>query len=75
MPSLGYDMETGRLVEWYKSVGDAVARGEPLAEIETDKTNVVMEALKSGTVDELIAKPGDEVTVGGVIGYIESPDQ
>jgi pyruvate dehydrogenase E2 component (dihydrolipoamide acetyltransferase) len=75
MPNMGYDMETGRLVDWYKGVGDEVARGEPLAEIETDKTNVVMESLKSGTVVELLAQPGDEVAVGGVLGYIESSGQ
>ena len=52
-----------------------MARREPLDEIETDKTNVFMESLKSGTVVELLAQPGDEVAVGGVLGYIESSGQ
>ena len=45
MPNLGYDMEEGTVAAWLKSVGDAVERGEAIAEIETDKTTVEMEAL------------------------------
>ena len=44
MPKLGYDMESGAIGSWLKQVGDPVTRGEPIAEIETDKTTVEMEA-------------------------------
>jgi pyruvate dehydrogenase E2 component (dihydrolipoamide acetyltransferase) len=40
MPKLGYDMETGVVSSWLKQVGDTVARGEAIAEVETDKTTV-----------------------------------
>jgi pyruvate/2-oxoglutarate dehydrogenase complex dihydrolipoamide acyltransferase (E2) component len=44
MPKLGYDMETGRIVFWLKAEGDRVARGEPIAEIETDKATIETDA-------------------------------
>jgi pyruvate dehydrogenase E2 component (dihydrolipoamide acetyltransferase) len=72
MPKLGYDMETGRIATWVKQVGDPVSRGEVLAEIETEKSTVEMEATASGTLVEQTLAPGEEVPVGTVIGYLES---
>jgi pyruvate dehydrogenase E2 component (dihydrolipoamide acetyltransferase) len=72
MPNLGYDMESGTVQSWLKSVGDAVKRGEPIAEIETDKTTVEMEALVSGTLAEIVCEAGGEAAVGAVIAVIES---
>lgn len=72
MPKLGYDMETGVIGSWVKQVGDRVGRGDVIAEIETDKTTVEMEATASGTLAEQTLAPGEEVPVGTVIGYIES---
>jgi len=74
MPRLGYDMEGGVIRSWLKSVGDTVARGEPLAEIETDKTTVEMESLANGVLTEIVCEPGAEVAVGGVIAYLEVDD-
>jgi pyruvate/2-oxoglutarate dehydrogenase complex dihydrolipoamide acyltransferase (E2) component len=74
MPKLGYDMETGAIGSWLKQVGDRVERGEPIAEIETDKTTVEMEATVSGTIAEQTLGPGEEVDVGTIIGYIDSDD-
>jgi pyruvate/2-oxoglutarate dehydrogenase complex dihydrolipoamide acyltransferase (E2) component len=74
MPSLGYDMETGTVQSWMKSVGDVVKRGEPIAEIETDKTTVEMEALVSGTLVEIVCEAGTEAAVGAVIAVVESDD-
>jgi pyruvate/2-oxoglutarate dehydrogenase complex dihydrolipoamide acyltransferase (E2) component len=71
MPSLGYDMETGKIVAWLKAVGDPVARGEAIAEIETDKTTIEMEALAAGTLAEIVAEAGSEVPVGEVVAYLE----
>ena len=71
MPKLGYDMEVGTIGSWLKQVGDSVARGEPIAEIETDKTTVEMEATQAGTLVEQSLAPGEEVPVGTVIGYLE----
>jgi pyruvate dehydrogenase E2 component (dihydrolipoamide acetyltransferase) len=70
MPNLGYDMETGRIAQWLKRVGDQIVRGEPIAEIETDKATVEMEAAASGTLVEIVAEAGSEVAVGEVIAYL-----
>jgi pyruvate dehydrogenase E2 component (dihydrolipoamide acetyltransferase) len=74
MPNLGYDMESGVVRSWLKQVGDTVARGEPLAEIETDKTTVEMEALAGGVLVEIVCEPGTDVPVGDVIAYLEAAD-
>ena len=71
MPKLGYDMETGTIAAWVRKVGDTVARGDVLAEIETEKSTVEMEALVGGTLVEQTLAPGQEVPVGSVIGYLE----
>lgn len=71
MPKLGYDMVDGRIAAWSRGVGDAVARGDVIAEIETAKTTVEMEALASGTLVEILYQAGAEVLVGTVIGYLE----
>ena len=72
MPNLGYDMEEGTVQSWLKRVGDSVTRGEPIAEIETDKTTVEMEAMASGTLVEILREAGSEVAVGTVIAVIDS---
>jgi pyruvate dehydrogenase E2 component (dihydrolipoamide acetyltransferase) len=72
MPNLGYDMEEGKVQSWLKGIGDHVERGEPLAEIETDKTTVEMEAMASGMLVEIRCDAGTEAAVGSVIAVIES---
>ena len=72
MANLGYDMETGKIVSWLKEVGERVERGDPIAEVETDKTNVEMEALASGTLVEVTQAAGAEVPVGETIGFLET---
>ncbi|HET7676526.1 MAG TPA: lipoyl domain-containing protein [Candidatus Limnocylindrales bacterium] len=71
MPKLGYDMESGRVGSWLKQVGDTVARGDVIAEIETDKATVEMESTAAGTLVEIVALPGVELPVGEVIGYLD----
>lgn len=71
MPKLGYDMESGAVSAWLKQAGDTVSRGDAIAEIETDKATVEMEATASGTLVEILAEPGADVPVGTVIGFIE----
>lgn len=74
MPNLGYDMDHGTVVSWLKSIGDLIERGEPLAEIETDKTTVEMESSASGTLAEIVCAAGMEAPVGAVIAYLEVGD-
>ncbi len=72
MPSLGYDMEEGKIASWLKAVGDSVQRGEAIAEVETDKTTVEMEAMSSGTLAEILHEEGATVAVGDVIAILET---
>ncbi len=75
MPALGMAQETGRLIQWLKSAGDSVTKGEPLMEIETDKTTVEIEAPATGTLANVTAQPGDEVPVGQRIAVILAPGE
>jgi len=67
MPKAGDAMTEGKVVRWYKQPGDAVKRGEPVAEIETDKVNLDLEAESDGVLGQHQAKEGDMVAVGGVL--------
>ncbi len=64
MPALGVAQQTGTLLKWLKSEGQAVTKGEPLMEIETDKSTVEIEAAASGILSRVTAKAGDEIPVG-----------
>ena len=70
MPQMGADMVEGTIVKWLKAEGDAVERGEIIAEIETDKANVEIEAFESGVFRKALAEEGDVIPVGGLIGII-----
>jgi pyruvate dehydrogenase E2 component (dihydrolipoyllysine-residue acetyltransferase) len=70
MPALGMAQEKGTLVSWLKKAGDAVKKGEPLMEVETDKATVEVEAPASGVLQNVTAKEGDEVPVGKTIAII-----
>ena len=74
MPNLGYDMAEGKVISWLKAVGDRVERGEPVAEIETDKATIEMEALVTGTLSEIVCQPGEAAAVGAAIAYVETED-
>ncbi len=67
LPRLGETMETGRIAGWLKQPGERFRRGETLLEVESDKTVVEMPALADGTLVEIVAQPGDDVDVGGVL--------
>jgi len=64
MPSLGADMERGKLVEWLVKPGDYVHRGDPVATVDTDKTLMDVESFEDGIVAELLVEPGATVPVG-----------
>lgn len=70
MPKMGFDMTEGTIVRWLKQVGDDIKKGEPIAEIETDKVTIEIEAFESGTLSELVAGEGDLVPVGDVIARL-----
>ena len=70
MPTLGADMTEGTLVAWKKKVGDRVEKGDIIAEVETDKATIEVEVFTSGTIERLVAQPGDKVPVGTVMATI-----
>ena len=70
MPAMGADMTEGTVVKWLKSEGDEVARGDIIAEIETDKTVVEMEAYGSGLLRKIVVGEGVSVPVGDLIAYL-----
>jgi dihydrolipoamide dehydrogenase len=70
MPQLSDTMTEGTLIKWNKKEGDKVQAGDQVAEVETDKANMPMEAFESGTLAVLLVKEGDKIPVGGVLGVI-----
>jgi len=72
MPKLTDTMEEGTIVRWLKQVGDRVETGEVLAEIETDKADMELEASEAGVVQEIKVNEGDTAPVGAVIAVIGS---
>lgn len=76
MLALGETMNEARIVRWLKREGDRVAKGEPIAEIETDKANIEMESLASGVLRKIVESEGAVAPVGRVIAYLaESMDE
>jgi len=75
MPKLGFDMAEGTLVEWAKQVGDAVAEGEIIAVVETDKANVEVPSFRAGVVRRHLVKAGTVVPVGQPIAVIGGADE
>jgi pyruvate dehydrogenase E2 component (dihydrolipoamide acetyltransferase) len=72
MPSLGADMERGVLLEWRVQPGDAVRRGEIVAVVDTDKSDVEVEVFEDGVVTELLVAEGEEVPVGTPLARIDT---
>ncbi len=75
MPALGMAQETGKVLRWLRVEGEEVRQGEPILEVETDKANVEIEAPASGVLAKVLAREGDEVPVGQVIGWILLPGE
>jgi pyruvate dehydrogenase E2 component (dihydrolipoamide acetyltransferase) len=71
MPKMGDAMEEGTLLKWLKSEGDDVSEGDPIAEIETDKVTMELEAEDAGTLAQLIADEGQDIPVGEAIAFIQ----
>ena len=75
MPKLGFDMAEGKLIRWVMSEGDEIAKGDVLAEIETDKATVEVEAQSSGVMRKHVVQEGTIVPVGKVIAIIGDADE
>lgn len=75
MPKLSDTMTEGTVVAWRKAAGERVERGEVIAEVETDKATMELEAFASGVLLEIRVEAGTTVPVGTVIGVIGAPDE
>ena len=75
MPKLSPTMEEGQLSRWLKKEGDKVSMGEPLAEIDTDKATMEMQALGSGVLRKILIKEGESAPLGQMIAIIAEPDE
>jgi pyruvate dehydrogenase E2 component (dihydrolipoamide acetyltransferase) len=70
MPNLGFDTQSGQVIEWYKQPGDPVEKGEALALVEADKSNVDLESIASGILLETLVPLEEDIDVGTVIARI-----
>ena len=75
MPKMGDAMEEGTLIKWLKAVGDEVAEGDALAEIETDKITLEMEAQEAGFLTNVFVDEGAVVPIGEVVATIGAEDE
>jgi pyruvate dehydrogenase E2 component (dihydrolipoamide acetyltransferase) len=75
MPPLGQTSDELRIVAWRKREGDAVAVGEPLLEVETDKATLEVEAAHAGTLLRIVQGEGETVQAGAVIAYVGEPGE
>jgi pyruvate dehydrogenase E2 component (dihydrolipoamide acetyltransferase) len=71
MPKLSDTMTEGTLIKWHKKVGDTVEIGDILAEVETDKATMEMEAFDEGTLTEIRVQEGEKALVNGVIAVLD----
>jgi pyruvate dehydrogenase E2 component (dihydrolipoyllysine-residue acetyltransferase) len=74
MPRLSDSMEEGTILTWMKQVGDEVAIGDELVEIETDKANMAYESDTAGTLTEILAQEGETLPIGSPIARIGDPN-
>jgi len=75
MPKLSPTMEEGQLSRWLKKEGDKVSMGEPLAEIDTDKATMEMQALANGVLRKILIHEGESAPLGQLIAIIGEPDE
>ena len=75
MPQLGLTMEEGTIEKWFKSVGDKVAKDEPIAEISTDKLTNEIESEAEGEILAIMAEEGETVTVQGLLCVVGAPGE
>jgi pyruvate dehydrogenase E2 component (dihydrolipoamide acetyltransferase) len=75
MPKLSPTMEEGQLSRWLKKEGDKVSMGEPLAEIDTDKATMEMQALTNGVLLKILIKEGESAPLGQPIAIVGEPDE
>ncbi|MDR1145933.1 MAG: lipoyl domain-containing protein [Verrucomicrobiales bacterium] len=71
VPAVGEGLEEARLLQFFKQPGDAIAKDEPIYQLETDKAVVDIESPSAGALESWTAKEGGIVAIGAVIGYVK----
>src|SRR5882724_8336516 len=72
MPKLSDTMEEGKILRWLNHPGDKISPGEAIAELETDKADMVLEAFEAGVLDQIKLNEGESAPVGAVIAMLKS---
>ncbi len=75
MPKLSDTMTEGTLIKWHKQIGDSVEIGDILADIETDKATMEMEAFDDGIITEILVKEGEKALIGSVLAVLDGDSQ
>ncbi len=75
LPRVDMDMTTGKITKWFAVEGETVAKGQALFEIESDKAAMEIEAPAAGVLSGVTGRPGDELAVGTVVGWIVAPGE
>ena len=75
LPNLGFGMEEGQLLAWLKKPGDPVRKGESVAEVETDKATVELEAVVDGILDAILIPANQMVPIGTVLARVRTADE
>ena len=74
MPRLSDTMEEGKIIRWLKHPGDTIRLGEVIAEVETDKADMVLEAFDDGVLEQIKLQEGETAPVGALIATIRPLD-
>ena len=75
LPKLGMNQEEGEIVNWLVEEGDEVTKGQPIVEVETDKTTLELESTASGVVARILHRSGDIVPINSVLAVILAPGE
>ena len=75
MPKMGDTMEEGKILRWLKHEGETVKKGESLAEVETDKVNIEIEAFAAGVLRKIFVQEGESAPIGAQIALIGAADE
>ena len=75
MPQAGQDLETGLVKQWLKTEGDAVAKGEPIVTIETEKVTLDVEAPTAGVILRILVPDNTETAIFSTIAIIGQPGE
>jgi pyruvate dehydrogenase E2 component (dihydrolipoyllysine-residue acetyltransferase) len=74
MPKWGLSMKTGKVIEWFVAEGDTIAKGDDLADIETEKIAGTLESAQEGLLRRIVAKTGVELPVGATLAVVAPPE-